>query len=150
MYDFKWFQRGIVHLAPEQALDKFKTQALEDLNNREKVGALSIAKVTMILHSVPHIFDHELQFDASLEDILVRVRSLAKSPNNVFNDTLSWLQNSAHLNEIVVSLNKIVRSHIDELVVSHNSFYEQLFGDLVSLCTDLAPVTDYLTDQCSP
>jgi hypothetical protein len=47
-------------LASEKALDMFKTQALEDLNNREKAGALSIAKVTVILHSVPHIFDHEL------------------------------------------------------------------------------------------
>jgi len=149
---FEWFQqRGIIHLASEQALDMFKTQAFEDLNNKEKAGALSIAKVTVTLHSVPHIFDRELQFDASLEDILVRVRSQAKSPNNVSNDIISCLQNSALLNEIVASLNKIVRSHVDELVVSRNSFYEQLFSDLVRpIYPDLAPVTDYFTDQYSP
>ena len=134
---FEWFQRGFVDLASEQALDVFKTQALEDLNNREKAEALSITKVTVILHSVPHIFDQELQFDASLEDILVKVRSLAKSPNNVCNNILSCLQNSALFNKIVASLNDIVRSHIDELVVSHNSFYEQFFSDLVSPCTPI-------------
>jgi hypothetical protein len=105
---------------------------LENLTNREKAEALSIVKVASTLPICSDTW-WWLQFEASLEDMLEKVRSGSRSPpnNDLIAVFLRW-QNSARWNELVASLSSTVSSRVDELVVSHKSQYEQIFRDLVS------------------